>query len=162
MKKAKKDFFFDSEKKLTADEKILKTEPEKEKIELTGDTEKTEQVEQETNLTDVLNSLTETETESLQSEKPKKGRKSKYTKQKELEAERKILTLSTSFALISLTQLIAKVVGNEKWAITEQTEADTLSSAIITYLEIKFPNWTEIAPEFNLILTLSSYFAKRI
>jgi hypothetical protein len=73
-----------------------------------------------------------------------------------------ILDLSMSYALISLSQIVSMLIKDEKWKITNQTEADQLGKIIVVYLNQRFPNWTNISPEINLIMGLSTYFVPRL
>jgi len=141
MKKKTTDFFFKNEIK---------------------DETKNEAVEKSNTLTEVLQNL-ESQNDVESTEKTeKRGRKSKKQIENEKENEKKVLIFSTSLALISLSQLIAKILKDEKWVISDNQEANTLSDAIITYIDIKFPDWKYITPEFNLIFALSSYIIKRV
>lgn len=111
-------------------------------------------------LKDVLTSLTEIE--ETESEPKKRGRKKKEVVNKEKEFEQRLLVVSTAYALISISQVVVKFIKDEKWLITDMTEAENLAKAIISYLEIRFPAWKNVSPELNLVLAFAGYFGKRL
>lgn len=108
--------------------------------------------------------------ESEQEEQPKKrkyNRTGKYAKKKTREQEQEeqtaeFLRSAMAYTLMSVTNMVSVLTGDEIWSITDQKEAQNLAMVIESYLNERFPNWLEASPEINLFMGLSSYFIPRI
>lgn len=115
---------------------------------------------------DEVKQVLEKETEP---EKPKRGRKkgSGRKSKAEIEAEKKqaeikqILQASFAYALVGLTNSVAHLLKDSKWAITDMSEAESLANVTIQYLDERFPDWEQYSPELSLIMGWSTYFIKR-
>ena len=96
-----------------------------------------------------------------------RGRKSKAetdleNKLQEMEKAAAILVQSTFASLVAaITTLIAFMTDDKKWQ-ADQNECKALTSTILGYIDLKFPEWRTQSPEVFLLLGLSGYVLPRI
>ncbi len=119
---------------------------------------------QETVSLDDVTKILQDETETVQPPaKRKRGRPKKI--ETETQTEQKVDEIekaSMSLSLIMLTQAIAKIIGENKWEISDRQEADMLAESTIVFLDKVFPNWRISSPYIQFISAWGSYVAKRI
>ena len=96
-----------------------------------------------------------------------RGRKSKAetdeeNKLQDMEKAAAILVQSTFASLVAaITTLIAYMTDDRKWQ-ADQTECKALTSTILGYVDLKFPEWRTQSPEVFLLVGLSGYLLPRI